>query len=129
MTLKSFRLGIRQGGYVFGNTDHFGETVTFIPREGGAESRIDVHIDFEQSQPDTPLGTDDEERMWVRICTSETCARGGVAVLNKGDVIQRDGDPPELGYRFTGEIRAERYGERECLFKRRRPNRYGPPKL
>jgi hypothetical protein len=126
MTFKTLRRSIRESGVCFGNTDHFGETVTFRPLTGGAEVSIDVHVEYVRRQDETAIGVDDDEEIWVRICTDPDADRGGVAVLTVGDVLIRSGELPELGYRFTGEVRRERHGERECLFRRKRPRRYGP---
>lgn len=128
-SFKDARKQLFESGLVFGNSDHFGESVTFRPGRGGAERTIVGPVTLESDEEVVvDYGHEKREYLWWQVAKDPACDRGGVAVFREHDVIFREGDGADEPWTFQTDrgIRNETPHSHEACFGRNRPTRYGP---
>jgi len=124
MTVSSFsdaRKENAEGGLIFGNTDHFGETVTYRPAAGGSPRSIDVTVfDAVAEEIDGEIVDYDQELIWVGCCKDTTCDRGGIDTPKAGDTILRSGDDASNPWAYMMQTRKGNNHSWQLLFGRKR---------
>ena len=127
MTITSFKTArqqhLKSGPFL--DTDHFAETLTFRPANGGGLRSIVGSVIYDETLEEGEYVEEDQERLWVLVLRDESVSRGGIARPVVGDTITRANDRHPEPFSFQGQIRNESPHAWELLFARNRPAAYG----
>jgi hypothetical protein len=106
--------------------DQFGVACTFVPRSGPARAVVAVIEYVREEDRQGEAQEHQKERCWITVFRNEAAARGGIAVIQRGDAFEGPEDTTSTRWSFAGQVRSRSAEAWDLLFERVRPTRVGP---